>query len=70
VTVPRQTEEPVRDAEGRPLRPGDAVRVEGMAEQAEVQAVDPRYGVVVVLVPARAGKMGRMVRGADVRRIQ
>jgi len=70
MTVPLLPAEPVRDKQGQPLHPGDAVRVDGLAEQAEVQTIDARYGVLVVLVPARAGKMGRMVHGGDVQRVQ
>ena len=56
----------VRDRSGRPVHVGDQVRVEGVADLTQVAAADPRYGVVVVLVPGRVGKMGRMVRGQDV----
>jgi hypothetical protein len=56
----------VRDRSGRPVRVGDQVRVEGVADLTQVAAADPRYNVVVVLVPGRVGKMGRMVRGQDV----
>ena len=56
----------VRDRSGRPVHVGDQVRVEGVADLSQVAAADPRYGVVVVLVPGRVGKMGRMVRGQDV----
>ena len=56
----------VRDRSGRPVHVGDQVRVEGVADHSQVAAADPRYGVVVVLVPGRVGKMGRMVRGQDV----
>ena len=56
----------VRDRSGRPVHVGDQVRVEGVADLTQVAASDPRYGVVVVLVPGRVGKMGRMVRGQDV----
>ena len=56
----------VRDRSGRPVHVGDQVRVEGVADLTEVAAADPRYGVVVVLVPGRVGKMGQMVHGQDV----
>ena len=56
----------VRDRSGRPVHVGDQVRVEGVADHSQVAAADPRYGVVVVLVPGRVGKMGRMVHGQDV----
>jgi hypothetical protein len=56
----------VHDRSGRPVHVGDQVRVEGVADLTQVAAADPRYGVVVVLVPGRVGKMGRMVRGQDI----
>jgi hypothetical protein len=56
----------VRDRSGRPVHLGDQVRVEGLPDLAEVAEADPRYGVLIVLVPGRAGKMGRMVRGQEV----
>jgi len=69
MAVPIATEPDVRDKQGQPVRAGDRVRVTDVPEPAEVQTVDPRYGVMVVLVPGRAGKMGRMVRGAEVERV-
>jgi hypothetical protein len=69
MAVPIATEPNVRDKRGHPVSPGDRVRLDGVPEPAEVQVVDPRYGVMVVLVPGRAGKMGRMVRGAEVERV-
>lgn len=69
MAVPIATEPYVRDARGRPVSAGDHVRLADVPEPAEVQTVDPRYGVMVVLVPGRAGKMGRMVRGAEVERV-
>ena len=68
MTVPLAPTEPVRDKRGEVLHVGDAVRVDGLTDPAEVQAADARYGVVVVLVPGRAGKVGRMVRTAEVER--
>ncbi len=68
MTVPIATDQPLRDRRGQPIRVGDAVRVTGLPDPAEVQVVDPRYGVLIVLVPGRAGKMGRMVRALDVER--
>ncbi len=66
MAVPVATEPYVRDKRGRPIRAGDRVRVADVPEPADVQVVDPRYGVMVVRVPGRAGKMGRMVRDAEV----
>ena len=68
MVVPRATEPTIRDRLGQPIREGDKVRVAGLPDLAEVQAVDPRYGVMVVLVPGRTGKMGRMVRAQEVER--
>jgi len=68
MVVPRATEHTIRDRLGQPIREGDKVRVAGLPDLAEVQAVDPRYGVMVVLVPGRTGKMGRMVRAQEVER--
>jgi len=68
MAVPNATEQQLRDRQGHPIRVGDTVRVEGFADPAEVQTVDPRYGVLIVLVPGRAGKMGRMVRAEEVER--
>ena len=66
MAVPIATGQTVRDRQGRPINVGDTVRGVGLPDPVEVQTVDPRYGVLVVLVPGRAGKMGRMVRGEDV----
>ncbi len=66
MTVPIATDQPLRDRRGQPIKVGDTVRVTGLPEPAEVQTVDPRYGVLIVLVPGRAGKMARMVRAQDV----
>jgi hypothetical protein len=68
MAVPVVAEKELRDRLGRPLRVGDVVRVDGLSDLAEVHAVDPRYGVLVVLVPGRAGKVGRMVRAQEVER--
>lgn len=68
MAVPIATETFVRDRRGQPVRAGDRVRVSDVPEPAEVQTADPRYGVMVVLVPGRVGKMGRMVRGSEVER--
>ena len=69
MTVPIATDQPLRDQRGQPIKVGDTVRVTGLPDLAEVQVVDPRYGVLIVLVPGRAGKMGRMVRTHDVERV-
>ncbi len=66
MVIPKATEDTLRDRLGHPIRVGDAVRLPDLADPAEVQAVDPRYGVVIVLVPGRVGKMGRMVRAHEV----
>ena len=67
MTVPVTTGQDLTDRGGRPLHVGDKVRVEGIADLAEVNAIDPRYGVLVVLIPGRAGQqMGRMVRARQV----
>jgi len=68
MTVPIATEQPLLDRRGQPIKVGDTVRVTGLPDLAEVQVVDPRYGVLIVLVPGRAGKMGRMVRAQEVER--
>lgn len=55
------------DRQGRPIRVGDKVRATGLDAPAVVQAVDPRYGTMVVLVAGRANQqMGRMLRAAEV----
>jgi len=69
MTVPVASGNEVKDRMGRPVRVGDSVRVAGGPDPAEVQVIDPRYGVLVVLVPGRVGKMGRMVRAAQVERV-
>ncbi|TMI80030.1 MAG: hypothetical protein E6H03_09140 [Bacillati bacterium ANGP1] len=69
MAVPVAAEQDVRDRRGQPVGTGDLVRVEGLGDPAEVQTIDPRYGVMVVLVPGRAGKMGRMVRAQEVERL-
>jgi hypothetical protein len=69
MTVPIATDQPLRDQRGQPIKVGDTVRVTGLPDLAEVQVVDPRYSVLIVLVPGRAGKMGRMVRTQDVERV-
>lgn len=67
MAVPVVSARDVQDRAGRPIRTGNKVRVSGIAEPAEVQEVDPRYGVLIVLVPARAGQqMGLMVRADEV----
>lgn len=68
MAVPIATEQQLRDRRGQPIQVGDTVRVDGLPDPAEVHAVDPRYGVLVVLVPGRAGKAGRMVRAQEVER--
>jgi len=69
MAVPVAAAQDVWDRRGQPGRTGDLVRVEGLADAAEVQTIDARYGVMVVLIPGRAGKMGRMVRAQDVERL-
>jgi hypothetical protein len=55
------------DRQGRPIRVGDKVRAAGLDAPAVVQAVDPRYGTMVVLVAGRANQqMGRTLRAAEV----
>ena len=67
MAVPVGTGLELLDRGGRPVHVGDKVRVEGIPDLTEVHAVDPRYGVLVVLVPGRAGQqMGRMVRAREV----
>jgi hypothetical protein len=71
MAVPVATGDDVKDRLGRPVRVGYKVRVEGIPDLTEVHAVDPRYGVLVVLIPGRAGQqMGRMVRASQVEVIQ
>ena len=53
MVVPQATEHTLRDRLGRPIREGDKVCVAGLPDPADVQVVDPRYGVMVVLVPGR-----------------
>lgn len=66
MAIPVVSTKEAYDRAGRPIRPGARVRVPGVAEPAEVQEVDPRYGVLIVLVPARAGQMGQMLRAGEV----
>ncbi len=67
MAVPVTARSEVEDKHGRPIRVGSRVRTAGVAEPVEVHQIDPRYGVVVVLVPGRAGqRMGQMVRARDV----
>ncbi|HET7266049.1 MAG TPA: hypothetical protein VFL28_15400 [bacterium] len=55
------------DRQGRPIRVGDKVKAPGIDAPAIVQAVDPRYETLVVLIAGRANQqMGRMVRAAEV----
>lgn len=57
----------VADRQGRPLVSGLRVRVlRDPPQEGEVRRVLPRYGVLTVLVEAKAGKTERMVRGAEV----
>ncbi|HKV44857.1 MAG TPA: hypothetical protein VJT32_09310 [bacterium] len=69
MAVPVTTTRGVQDRAGQPVQVGDMIRVEGLADPAEVQVVDPRYGVLVVVVPGRVGKMGRMVYARAVERL-
>jgi hypothetical protein len=67
MAIPVVSRQDALDRAGRPVRPGAKVRVTGMTEPVEVQVVDPRYNVLVVLVPGRAGQMmGQMVRADEV----
>jgi hypothetical protein len=67
MAVPVGTGHDLKDRTGQAIHVGDKVRVEGIPDLAEVQVTDPRYGVLVVLVPGRAGqRMGRMVRAGEV----
>ena len=69
MVIPAASAQGVRDRTGRSITQGSKVRVPGLAEPVEVQGVDPRYGVLVVLVPAKAGQlMGQMVRASEVER--
>jgi len=55
------------DKKGTPIGIGSSVRIPGMTSPVPVHEADPRYGVLVVLVPGRAGQqMGQMVRASDV----
>ncbi len=67
MAIPVVSRQDALDRTGRPVRPGTKVRVSGFPEPVEVQVVDPRYNVLVVLVPGRAGQMmGQMVRADEV----
>jgi hypothetical protein len=67
MAVPVGTGRELLDRAGRSVHVGDRVRVQGIPDLTEVHAVDPRYGVLVVLLPGRAGqRMGRMVRAGEV----
>jgi hypothetical protein len=67
MAVPVAARPHVEDRNGRPVHVGSKVRVSGIPEPAEVHQVDPRYGVLVILVPGRAGqRMGQMVRAREV----
>ncbi len=67
MTVPVTTAHDVKDKAGRPIHVGSKVRMAGSADPVEVHQIDPRYGVLVVLVPGRANQvMGEMVRASEV----
>ena len=67
MAVPVTTAHDVKDKTGRPIRVGSKVRMAGSADPVEVHQIDPRYGVLVVLVPGRANQvMGEMVRASEV----
>lgn len=67
MAIPVVSREDALDRKGQPVRPGTKVRVPGLPEPVEVQVIDPRYNVLVVLVPGRAGQMmGQMVRADEV----
>src|SRR5207302_5234 len=69
MAVPVAAAQDVWDRRGQPVRTGDLVRGEGVAEGAGGQGRDGRWGVRGGLGGGRAGKMGRMVRAQDVERL-
>lgn len=54
----------LRDAKGRPIRPG--VRVKSGGEEGVVRHVEPGYGVLTVIIEERNAKRERMVRVSAV----
>ncbi len=57
----------VHDHRGQPLAPGHRVRVlRDPPVEGEVRRVVSRYGVVTVIVDAKAGKTERMVPAGEV----
>ncbi len=67
MAVPITTARDVTDKAGQPVRVGSKVRVAGITEPVEVHETDPRYDVLVILIPGRAGqRMGQMVRASEV----
>jgi hypothetical protein len=67
MAVPAAALSDLEDKHGRPVHVGSNVRVAGITEPVEVHQIDARYGILVVLVPGRAGqRMGKMVRAEDV----
>jgi hypothetical protein len=67
MAVPVTAAHDVKDKAGRPIRAGSKVRLAGGGDPVEVHQIDPRYGVLVVLVPGRANQMmGAMVRASEV----
>ncbi len=67
MAVPVTAAHEVNDKAGRPVRVGSKVRVAGRADPVEVHQIDPRYGLLVILVPGRANQfMGQTVRASEV----
>ena len=57
----------VHDCKNRPLAVGQRVRVLGNpAEEGVIRRIVPRYGVLTVIIEAKAGKVERMVRAQEV----
>jgi hypothetical protein len=54
----------LHDSEGRSIVPGARVRCGG--EEGIVGRIEPAYGVLTIIVEAKAGKSERMVRASSV----
>lgn len=54
----------MRDSHGRPISPGSRVVTSG--QEAVVGRLEPRYGVLTIIVDSRTGKSERMVRASEV----
>lgn len=52
------------DPHGRMISPGSRVLVGG--QEAVVSRLEPRYGVLTIVVDGRTGKSERMVRASEV----